>query len=151
FKRFSLGLAFGFCVAVGLTIWAVYLRNQAHQAEGRAQSEARKAEANAAQIRERVVRMNVANGARYMRDGDYSDALLWFANALSLSQGDPVAERWNRIRCASVLRQCPRLLHVLVHSNIMEYAVFSPDGLRLLTTCNDGTARVWDVASGQPV
>src|SRR5262249_53692709 len=37
------------------------------------------------------------------------------------------------------------------HTNLTNYAVFSPDGKRILTTSQDSTARVWDVQTGQEV
>ena len=39
----------------------------------------------------------------------------------------------------------------LVHKDTVVWAAFSPDDLRLATASADGTARIWDVASGQPI
>jgi WD40 repeat protein len=126
-------------------------RRAAENARALADTEADRASRNAAESRERLLRLTVANGVRFENEGDFPDALLWFAQGLALSQDDPAKERLHRIRYASVLLHCPKLLHILVHSNVMEYAVFSPDGSRILTTCNDWTARVWDAATGEPI
>jgi len=50
-----------------------------------ASTNARLAEAN----RERVVRLDIANGVRLMDEGDFSGALLWFADALPLVTNNP--------------------------------------------------------------
>ena len=38
-----------------------------------------------------------------------------------------------------------------VHNDTVMWVAFSPDGSRLATASADGTARIWDVATGQPV
>ena len=42
-------------------------------------------------------------------------------------------------------------LFTMQHSNTVTWAAFSPDGRRVVTACVDGTARVWDAVTGQPV
>jgi WD40 repeat protein len=37
------------------------------------------------------------------------------------------------------------------HADVVERAAFSPDGSRVVTTSADGTARVWEAATGKPV
>ena len=37
------------------------------------------------------------------------------------------------------------------HTNRIDYLRFSPDGTRLISTCTDGTNRVWDVMSGEEI
>jgi WD40 repeat protein len=39
----------------------------------------------------------------------------------------------------------------LPHHRMVSSAAFSPDGARVVTASADGTARVWDVASGEPL
>ncbi len=49
------------------------------------------ADARAEYIRDRLVKMNVANGVRLMEKGDTTGALPWFAEALSFDRDDPDA------------------------------------------------------------
>ena len=96
-----------------------------------------------------VVHQYVANGTRLVNQGDLLASLLWYAEALRLDAGDPRREEPHRIRIASVLRQCPKLLNVFTHGKMMYRAEFSPDGSKVLTTSNDHTARLWDATTGR--
>ena len=97
---------------------------------------------------QRLVRSHVDAGTRLMNDGDYFGALLWFAEALKLDAGNPIREENHRIRIASVLRQCPKLVGVFVHDGTVNQAAFSPDGRHLATASDDHTAAIWDLVSG---
>ena len=37
------------------------------------------------------------------------------------------------------------------HDNIVLSAAFSPDGKRIVTASFDGTARIWDATTGEPI
>jgi WD40 repeat protein len=53
---------------------------------------------------------------------------------------------------SSVANSFPQLLAILQgHTSAISSAVFSPDGQRILTGSDDGTARVWNAASGEPL
>ncbi|MCA9794787.1 MAG: hypothetical protein KC910_23425, partial [Candidatus Eremiobacteraeota bacterium] len=45
--------------------------------------------------------------------------------------------------------EAPELVLQLGHSRPLTTAAFSPDGTSLLTGSNDGSARLWDLASGR--
>jgi WD40 repeat protein len=109
------------------------------------------AEANARESRQRLIQLQVANGTRLLDDGDLFGALPWLTGALTLDQGDPARAERHRTRIAAVLAQTPRLVHVWKHDHEVRHAAFSPDGRRVVTASRDGTARVWDVATGEPV
>ena len=47
--------------------------------------------------------------------------------------------------------QTSRVRFTLGHSAEVEGVAFSPDGKHIATASSDGTARVWDAATGHPV
>jgi len=114
-------------------------------------AEARRAEAVAAheESLQRLVRMNVANGLRRLDEGDPPGALPWLTQALSLEPGGARAEQIHRMRLASVIRQCPRLLQLWPLQEAINDAVFSPDG-RLILAWGDRSAAVLDLNTGEP-
>ena len=91
--------------------------------------------------RERLVRLDIANGVRLMDAGDYSGALLWFAEALPLVTNHPAQETMHRIRIQQTLDQTPRLLVVIgcfnsVNGGGVTASAWHPDGQRFaLVSC----------------
>src|SRR5439155_23329525 len=127
-----------------------------------AKIEASRAEKNAAESRQRLAQMNVANGIRLINEGQLFGSLPWFIEALKLEQGDARREEIHRLRLGFVLQQCPRLVQVCFHANAVTDAAFSPDGRHLATATGgkvrfmfrkkqQAEARVWDLETGQPV
>lgn len=98
--------------------------------------------------RNRIVRLDIANGARLLDEGDPAGALLWFADALPLVTNKPAEEAIHRIRIQQVLNQTPRLLHLLPHEHAASSMAFSSDGRRIATGTQAGEVCVWDVKSG---
>ena len=62
-----------------------------------------------------------------------------------LTAGDRTAALW-RVEDGS-------LIHRLAHdsSSVLRWAIFSPNGTRVLTCAGDGSAKVWDTASGKAI
>lgn len=83
--------------------------------------------------RQRIVRLDIANGVRLLDDNDPSAALLWFADALPLVTNNPAVEEIHRIRIQQTLEQMPRLLQLFSDESSLLASAFSPDGLRLAT------------------
>lgn len=97
-----------------------------------------------------LVRLRVSEGTRQLNSGDLFGSLLSFTEALRLEAGDPKLEEPHRIRIASVLRQCPKLVGIFAHSNApINHAVFSPDSRRVITAGDDHIVQTWDLATGQ--
>jgi WD40 repeat protein len=139
-------LAAGVIAAGGLWAYAAVTREaaDAHKAEAAA--------AAAAELgRQRQVRLCVADGTRLLDAGDPCGAALWFAEALRLDEGRPDREQMHRKRLGAVLALCPSLDQVWAHDGPVLCAAFTPDGRRVVTSAGDGTARVWDAATGGPL
>ncbi len=131
-------------------------RAQEAQASGsqerhRAEAEKERAQLAETASREQVLRLSVANGVRLLEEGDSTGALVWFARTLNLVQGDAGQERVHRLRYASALQQCPRLVQMLPAGGGLTFAAFSPDGRAVLTAGDTSTGRVWDAETGEPI
>jgi WD40 repeat protein/tRNA A-37 threonylcarbamoyl transferase component Bud32 len=114
----------------------------------RLQKEAEDAHAAASR---RLVRLRVASGTQLVNDGDLLGSLPWFAQVLQLEHDNPERAAMNRIRLGTVLQQCPKFSQLWFHNGRVLWATFSPDGRRAVTCGTDDKARIWDVASGQPI
>ena len=115
----------------------------------RAETNAVRAEASASESRERLVRLNVANGVRLLDDGDHLASLVWFAEALKLDPGEDQAG--HRLRIASVMRQCPRLLQMWFPGGPVHGARFSPNGQFVLATSGSNIVTVWSTRTGEAI
>jgi WD40 repeat protein/tRNA A-37 threonylcarbamoyl transferase component Bud32 len=111
-----------------------------------------RAEGYAKEVSHQLAHRYVEKGAQLLDANDYFGSLVWFTEALRLDQGNPTAEAMHRIRIGAVLQQSPKLLAVFPqHKREVVSVEFSPDGRRLVAASFDGTARVWDAGTAQPV
>jgi WD40 repeat protein/serine/threonine protein kinase/Tfp pilus assembly protein PilF len=108
----------------------------------------RRAEDNAEESRQRLVRAQVATGAGLMEQGDLHGALPWFAEALRLDQGDPAREENHRLRLAATLQRAPKLVAGWSTEAGPGRAVFCPDGRRVAVGGPRGL-QIWDAAGGR--
>jgi WD40 repeat protein/serine/threonine protein kinase len=104
-----------------------------------------------AENRNRIVRLDVANGVRLLDEGDAAGALLWFADALPLVTDKPAEESIHRIRIQQTLNQIPRVLQVLPHENGVTASDFSYDARHFVTGTDSGKLCVWDTRTGAPL
>ena len=100
---------------------------------------------------ERLIRLDMANGIKAMTEGDLFGALPWFAEPLRLYPTNSPVGTMHRLRVGSTLAYTPRLVQMWFHQGAVTSATFSPNGRRIVTTGEDQTACVWDVATGQLV
>lgn len=99
------------------------------------------ARASAEESRNHLVRLNVAQGARLVEEGDPLGALPYFAEALRLDQGDAARERLHRIRLKAALRNSPRLVAIDRAPQESTTDHFSPDGKLLASGAVNGYRR----------
>jgi eukaryotic-like serine/threonine-protein kinase len=95
-----------------------------------------------------LVKLHVETGNRLAAEGDGYAALASFANAATLDANDPARLAIHRFRYAATLAQLPTREQTWRHSGPVFTAAFSADGTRALTASADGTARVWNTATG---
>src|SRR5262249_23197039 len=108
----------------------------------------RRAEDNAEESRQRLVRAQVAGGASLMEQGDLHSALPWFAEALRLDPGDPARGGNHRPPPAATLPRAPRLVALWSTEAEPGRAVFCPDGRRVAVSGTGGLG-IWDVAASR--
>lgn len=98
-----------------------------------------------------AVRLLVSEAARNMDDGDYFGALLPLTAALHTEEGMGEGEQIQRRRLGVLLRHCPQLEQLWIHSGQVLHGTLSPDQTRLALGIGDGTAAIWDLKSGERV
>jgi WD40 repeat protein len=85
--------------------------------------------------------------------GNLSHALLWLTHGLAIAaraEDDPLQFAF-RVDLAEWHERLHALELCLPHPAAVLAVAVSPDGKEVLTGCQDGMARRWDAASGQPV
>jgi WD40 repeat protein len=98
-------------------------------------------------------RLVLDQGQTRCEQGDIAVGMLSLAHGLEVAPDDaPELAAVLRINLDAWRGRLRPLRAVLDHPDMVaEYMPFSPDGKRLLTICHDGTVRLWDVATCQPV
>lgn len=97
--------------------------------------------------RERLNQMNSREGVRLLEENDPLAALVPLTDAANSSESDALAS----LRLAFAQRQAPRLFYSVSCGSPILSAETDSDGARFVTATQDGIARIWDAATGQPL
>src|SRR5262249_34522335 len=83
--------------------------------------------------------------------GEIGPGMLWMVESRrsAVAAGDPALQHVARANLAHWRPHYPRLRAVLSHTRPVRGAAFSPDSRTLIVGSMDGTAQLWDVASGK--
>jgi WD40 repeat protein len=91
-------------------------------------------------------------GVKYWDEGDATQGTLWLLRSLELlEKGDADLERVIRHYLAHVPAFVHPLRAILPHEEQVWGITYSPDGKRVVTASWDGTARLWDAATGEAI
>src|SRR5262249_24259392 len=130
-------------IAVSLAV-LVRATRRADASAAEARANAAEARANAAKARARLVDALEEQGRRLVLAGDHRRGLGFLAEAYA------DGERGGGIRylLARAIHAVAAQKQAVRHTAAVSWARFSPDGKRIATAAHDGTAAVWDVATG---
>ena len=106
------------------------------------------AQAKTEESRRQLVLLNVSSGNKLVANGDHAAALLWFAEAMRLEQGDAAREEIHRRRVAATRRFIPRLAHIGFMGRFVAQAAFTADSQRVVAMRDDRLGSVWDFKNG---
>jgi WD40 repeat protein len=153
----AVSLVIGLCVST----WLFFRETAAYRQVAIAESEQnrllRRAEANEAEAMRERDRANQALALLRLQRAEDLFAANQTSTALAYVAGVLRQNLTNETVAARVFANLTRhvliipLAKPLVHAGYVYYAQFSPDGLRVVTASADGTARVWNASTGEPI
>ena len=100
-----------------------------------------------------LTRETVGRGLDLCERGEVANGVIWLGRGLDLAGKAEAAdlERAARQNLAHWIPQLHPMRAVLRHNKQVTASAFSPDGQTVLTGSEDGTARLWNAATGKPI
>jgi WD40 repeat protein/serine/threonine protein kinase len=138
-RRRTITIAVAFAVLTAGVIALIFFYRNANEQKAVAQQRA------AELLQERRDQAEEQGRSAWVDVHDAPLALRYLQQAADLGVGGPAHD----LLVALASRVPASKLHQLAMADASEAAAFSPDGTRVVTACDDGSAHVWDVASGQ--
>ncbi len=111
--------------------------------------QALRAEAAATKLSVTLANSDFLQATRLIAEEDYAAALTYLARSVTVNPKNDAA----LTRLLTLLTYHSWMIPTtfIHHSNLVVSAQFSPNGKHVVTASADGTARVWDAQSGQPL
>jgi serine/threonine protein kinase/WD40 repeat protein len=111
---------------------------------------------NAAQLKrkteeqhDQIIQLNINIGIIYLEEEDAFAALLRFAEALHQEEGDSEREHNDRMRIATILRQCPRLDRLITLDKQVVCSRMGASSGWVATVDQHNAVEVWDLPEGR--
>lgn len=104
-----------------------------------------------AAMRSQAARSHVAQGTRLMESDDPAGAMVWFAGAMLLQDGDPGALHSHRVRLGHALDRIPRLRSTIHAGAGLKSVAIRPDGRQLAVADAGGQVSLWSLPDGVPL
>lgn len=122
---------------------------ETEKAKWRAEDAARSEGEQRLRAEEALGLMQVQKAEELFVAQDSSSAIGFLGRVLRAHPSNEIAAA--RMASAILLPFVHEQIRPLVHQELVNFARFSPDGLRVVTASRDGSARVWDARTGDPV
>src|SRR6266550_2991574 len=150
-RRIALvAVTFGCVVAIMLALVAIWQAISANLQRREAVNQEAKARAATKKTSEVASRGNVSLARDSIESGKNAQTLGYLARALRLNTENREASELTAAMLTQLGWHVP-LTGSMRHGDVVNSAQFSPDGQQVVTASRDGTARMWDAASGNAV
>jgi WD40 repeat protein/tRNA A-37 threonylcarbamoyl transferase component Bud32 len=118
----------------------------------RADEEHQKVREEKRKFQEQSCRLALDRGLALFDEGRAAEGMLWLRRALELAPSDdPRLAHVIRVNLGRWKGEVHPILQQWEHENWVVAVAFDREGRRVLTGSRDGTARLWDAATGEPI